>query len=298
LVQDHVGSRRLMGNRNTCTCLSQFRQVVQATMARRKRKLQVWYPAIGPELVIRPTSEHTHTVIMLHGSYYDGKEFDDLASLVKKEAERHGVSGSAGIKYIFPNSPLNEYGENFWYDYLANDDDEAPEMQCDNDLISIEQWEAQTQRIADIVATEVQALGDARRVILGGNSAGGTVAIHVALHHCAEPLGALLCLRTCPMRHTLGPAPPVPVTGEPDGSMLSTCKTIGIPVFVYQAGKDDTYVPALQARNYGFIETAGFSVWTKVKPNGKHDEDDPEENPQVAEWIVSIFFKGDQTSGT
>merc|ERR1712039_892319 len=116
--------------------------------------------------------------------------------------------------------------------------DDAPLMQCDNDEISIEQWEAQNQRIADLVAAEVEVLGDASRVILGGNSSGGTVAIHVALHHCPEPLGALICLRTCPMRHTLGPASPVPVEGEPDGSLLRSCGSAATPVLVYEAGKD------------------------------------------------------------
>jgi len=244
--------------------------------------------ATGNQLIFSPTGEHTHTVIMLHGSYYNGTEFEDLPALVEKEAKRLAVDGSvSGIKYIFPHSPQNADGENFWYDYEADED--AEEMQCDNDVINLEQWNTQVQRIADLVDAEVAALGDPKKVIVGGNSAGGGLAIHVTMQSNA-PLAALICLRTCPMRHSLGPAVPTPVTGEPDGALLTATKAKGMPVLVYQAGKDNTYVPLLQARNYAFIEAAGFSVEYKVKPNGTHEEDDPEENPQVAAWIVSSFF--------
>lgn len=240
------------------------------------------------ELIVEPTSAHTHTVIMLHGSYYDGTEFEDLPGLIEQEAKKLGVEGVGGIKYIFPHSPVNDDGDNFWYAYEADDD--AEEMQCDNDMINLEQWTTQNQRIANLVAAEVAALGDSSKVILGGNSAGGGVAIHVALHSSPAALGALICLRTCPMRHTLGPASPKPVEGEPDGSMLVATRAKGTPVLVYQAGQDDTYVPLLQARNYALIEASGFPVQYKVKPDGTHEDDDPDENPQVAAWIVVAFF--------
>mmetsp|Transcript_151151 Transcript_151151/g.485577 ORF Transcript_151151/g.485577 Transcript_151151/m.485577 type:complete len:252 (-) Transcript_151151:114-869(-) len=236
------------------------------------------------ELIVEPKNEHTHTVIMLHGTYYDGTEFEDLPDLVRQEVKQRGSWDADGIKYIFPHSPLNEDGDNFWYDYLADDD--AHEMQCDNDEIDLEQWNTQLRRIAGIVENEVAALGDSKKVFLGGNSAGGTIAIHVALHHCAAPLGGLFCLRTCPMRHSLGPAEPKPGKGEPDGSLLTA--TV-MPVFAYQAGCDDTYIPELQARNYSVIEDAGIVVTKHVKPDGTHDEDDPEENPKVAEWIADLL---------
>jgi len=243
----------------------------------------------GTELTFEPESDHTHTVILLHGSYYDGTEFEDLPGLVAAEAKKAGVEGHAGIKYVFPHSLQNDDGENFWYDYDAEDD--AEEMQCDNDMINLEQWETQNKRIAQVVAAEVAKLGDPSKVILGGNSAGGGLAINVAMHRLEKALGGLICLRTCPMRHTLDSKAPEPVNGEPNGSALMSTRAKGMPVMVYQAGQDDTYVPLLQARNYAFIEAAGFGVEYKVKPNGTHEEDDPDENPQVAVWIVKTLFK-------
>jgi hypothetical protein len=38
--------------------------------------------------------------------------------------------------------------------------------------------------------------GDATRVVLGGNSQGGTVSLHAAISY-GRPLGGLLCLRSC-----------------------------------------------------------------------------------------------------
>jgi len=207
----------------------------------------------------------------------------------RRRQKKAGVEGHAGIKYVFPHSLQNDDGENFWYDYDAEDD--AEEMQCDNDMINLEQWETQNKRIAQVVAAEVAKLGDPSKVILGGNSAGGGLAINVAMHRLEKALGGLICLRTCPMRHTLDSKAPEPVNGEPNGSALMSTRAKGMPVMVYQAGQDDTYVPLLQARNYAFIEAAGFGVEYKVKPNGTHEEDDPDENPQVAVWIVKTLFK-------
>lgn len=225
--------------------------------------------------------EHTHSVILLHGTYYDATESEDIAECVS------GLVGEAkGVKYIYPNSPLNEDEDHFWYEYLAEGD--APLMQCDNDEIDKKQWQTQILRIRAIVDDEVQSLGDASKVIIGGNSAGGTIAIHVALTY-PQPLGGLLCLRTCPMRETLGPCPVEPLEGEPDGSNVNRGNS-RMPIFVYQAGLDDTYVPDLQRRNYGCIEKHGFEVKYKVNPEGRHEDDDPEENASIAHWVAQIFF--------
>eukprot|EP00929_Paragymnodinium_shiwhaense_P027624 TRINITY_DN16179_c0_g1_i1.p1 TRINITY_DN16179_c0_g1~~TRINITY_DN16179_c0_g1_i1.p1 ORF type:complete len:306 (-),score=46.47 TRINITY_DN16179_c0_g1_i1:362-1207(-) len=242
---------------------------------------------------IAPSGEHTHTVVLLHGSYYDHGEFGDpdspeffIPGLVNDVASEVPEAAVEGIKYVFPDSPQNDDGDNFWYDYTADDD--AEEMQCDNDAIDLAQWEAQLARISSIVDEEVRALGDASKVIIGGNSAGGTLAIHVALNR-SEPLGGLFCLRTCPMRLTLGPADCVPLEGEPDGSCIKDGLT-DMPIFVYAAGKDDTYVPDLQKRNFAFLEDAGFSISHEVNPEGLHEDDDPLENAVVASWIVNVFF--------
>lgn len=240
-------------------------------------------------VVLHPFEKHSHTVILLHGTYYDGNEFLGIDRLVVDEMAKRGLDGAAGIKYIFPHSPTNDDGDHFWYDYLA-DGDAAP-MQCDNDVIDTKQWLEQVERVMSIVAQEARELGDPSRVIIGGNSAGGTIAIHVALN-VPKPLGGLICLRTCPMRETLGPCPVVALRGQPDGSRVSGAST-RMPVFVYQAGQDDTYVPELQRRNYRCLEKKGYDVTVKVNPYGRHEDDDPLENLQAAVWIADLLCRAD-----
>lgn len=153
-----------------------------------------------------------------------------VPELVDAAAKAHNANGD-GTKYIFPCAPpaaKEQAWGNFWYrwytpetflqwpkagDHYGYYQTDAYMWQSDNDHIDTDQWTEMLEWIADLVKQEVQALGDASKVIVGGKSQGGTVAIDVALNY-PDALGALLCLRTCPMRETLGPLPARPLPGR------------------------------------------------------------------------------------
>jgi len=236
-----------------------------------------------------------------------------VPELVDAAAKAYRSNGD-GIKYIFPCAPPVEEGKpkgKYWYMYHYDEssprwgstalhdgyyDSDAYRWQSDNDIIAVDQWTETLGWIADLVKQEVEELGDASKVIIGGNSQGGTVAIDVALNY-PDTLGALLCLRTCPMRETLGPVPARPLEGVTDGTNLKG-SNLDMPIFCYIDGRDDIYIPPLQHRNYCLIQDKGYTVTTRVNPTAFHEDDDPAENEWAAKWIAQVFFSTVPTTPT
>ena len=132
--------------------------------------------------VFLPTGTHTHTVVLLHGMYCPPSKcpsFIDLPEYV----ERLGMDG---VKFVYPHAPRRtiswptgpEPNVSSWYNYFTQRDGHAEW----HDELDELQLQSQTSRLHGILDREAALLGgDARKVMLGGSSQGGTVALHAAL---------------------------------------------------------------------------------------------------------------------
>jgi predicted esterase len=244
--------------------------------------------------------------------YGNGNE-KTVPELVEAAAMAYG-SNAHGVKYIFPCAPparKNGPPGYLWYQYYYPTSSpqwpspksgayngyystDAYLWQSDNDHINMDQWTEIIGWMKNLVLQEIEILGDASKVIVGGNSQGGTVAIDVGLTN-PKTLGGLLCLRTCPMRETLGPVPARPLEGVTDGTNLKGAN-LEMPIFCYIDGRDDIYIPPLQHRNYNLIQNRGYVVTTKVDPTAHHETNEPAENRWAATWIAEAFFAKSRSS--
>lgn len=139
--------------------------------------------------------------------------------------------------------------------------------------------ESQARRIQALVEREVALLGgDSTRLILGGSSQGGTVALHAAIGY-GRPLGALLCLRSCL----------VETVTVPRDRRSAACRT---PVFVFACAEDSVYALPLQRRGYGKLAAAGYQVEWHVEPDLVHWDDSRNELRCAAAWIHRVWAGG------
>lgn len=147
-----------------------------------------------PPLIIEATERHTHSVILLHGMYCTGEMFKTVPQIM---SELGGQPGN--IRWIFPNAPKRKItwpndeqeGVSAWYNYFTSNGGTM-----EHDLIDEKHLASVTRQVHAIIDSEAARLdGDTTRIAIGGNSQGGTVAMHSALTYPLE-LGALLGLCT------------------------------------------------------------------------------------------------------
>ena len=234
---------------------------------------------LRPPLFVEPTAAHTHTVLLLHGMYCEGDMFADVPEILDK------IGGTAaGTRFIFPNAPLRtidwpegtEHGVSAWYNYFTN---RGGTME--QDVLNEVHLAQVTRAIHAIIDNEAAKLGgDTRRIGLGGNSQGGTVALHAALTY-PRPLGAVTCGCTVLL----------------DVTQLPAAQPITLPVFVFTAEHDQEYLPSLQRACYDRLRTAGYTVTSHVEPGLDHYTTSIAENHHHAAWM-SLSLHGKQLAVT
>ena len=77
---------------------------------------------LRPPLIVEPTAEHTHSVIMLHGMYNTGDMFRWLPQILAALGGRPEV-----VRFIFPCAPVRtidwpagrEEGVSAWFNYFS-----------------------------------------------------------------------------------------------------------------------------------------------------------------------------------
>nr|AGZ15437.1 TeCe [Isochrysis galbana] len=224
-------------------------------------------------VVIEPSGPHTHTAILLHGMYCSPESSDTFVGL---PAAVKSLGLLPGIKYVFPHAPRRtiswptgpEANVASWYNYYTRRDGEL-----EHDVLNEAHLASQTRRIHSIVEREAALLGgDARRIMLGGSSQGGTVALHATINY-HRPLGALLCLRSCLIDSVTFPRD-------------KRSPAAGTPVFVFAAAQDKVYAPQLQYRGFSLLADSGFHVEWHVEPHLTHWDESRTEKRVVAAWIA------------
>ena len=219
--------------------------------------------------VIVEAAKHTTTCIMLHGCYCEGDMFESMPQILNE------LGGDAsGTRFVFPNAPLRtidwpdgiEQGVSAWYNYFTS---KGGTMDADADEIDEVHLHQVTRAMHALLDEEAELLGgNTTRIAIGGNSQGGTVALHAALSY-PRPLGAVLLGCTVLMRMTRLPA----------------VQPRSLPVFVFTVEKDQEYVPQLQKRCYDRLRAVGYAVVSHVEPGQDHYNTSIAELHHTAAWL-------------
>ncbi len=176
------------------------------------------------------------SVIWLHGLGADGNDF---AGIVPELA----LPATLAVRFIFPHAPQRPVTINGGYVMRAWYDITAPDLSQAQDAEGIR---ASAQTVAALVARE-QARGvPVSRIVLGGFSQGGAIALQAGLRF-PERLAGIMALSTyLPLAGTLGAE--------------AHSANAGLPVFIGH-GRDDSVVPLLLAeRTRDTLTRLGYAV--------------------------------------
>lgn len=163
------------------------------------------------------------SVIWLHGLGADGNDFAGIIPELQLPA-------ALGLRFIFPHAPTRPvtinggYVMRAWYDIASADFLRAP------DTAGIRDSE---RAVRALIAREQSRGVAASRIVIGGFSQGGAIALHTGLRF-PEPLAGIVALSTYM---------PLPGTLE-DESHPANAR---VPVFVGH-GRDDALIPLALAQ--------------------------------------------------
>ena len=142
-------------------------------------------PALLPAVEIAPASTPDATVIFLHGLGDDGHGWSDMVPALRLPA-------TLSVRFLFPHAPempvtINGgYVMPAWYDLYDAD------FKARADLSGVR---TSRSHVSHLIARERQRGIAASRIVLGGFSQGGAVALDAGLRH-GERLAGLVALST------------------------------------------------------------------------------------------------------
>lgn len=131
--------------------------------------------------IIAPETEHTHTVIFLHGRGSTAQDLAEGLFMLKSSSGRSLCESFPSVRWVFPQAELlycEENGQDWsqWFDvwnildYTDREELQAPGLQ------------SSVKSIIKLVHQEAQKIGGLHKVVLAGFSQGGSTAIYVLLH--------------------------------------------------------------------------------------------------------------------
>ncbi|HEX5044957.1 MAG TPA: alpha/beta fold hydrolase [Candidatus Polarisedimenticolaceae bacterium] len=212
-----------------------------------------------PCVEVQPPGPARAAVLFLHGLGADGHDFEPVVPLL-------GLPPGHGVRFVFPHAPSRPVTVNggmvmpAWYDIRGLDLGQNPDAHG---------IESSSRLIRTLLEREVERGIPAERIVLGGFSQGGAMALQVGLTH-RERLAGLLGL-SCYL--------PLPdrVRGEEAQANRST------PIFMGH-GTDDDIVPVERGEaSQTFLRQAGYPVEWKTYPMAH--QVDAQEIVDVGEWI-------------
>ncbi len=167
------------------------------------------------------------SLILLHGLGADGRDMQPIAQAIQQALAARLHTPQLNMRIHCPDAPARPVSVNGGYVMPAWFDLYSLHADARSDMQGIEQ---SRQRISALLAAEHAAGVAWQRIILGGFSQGGVIAMHCALHQ-SERLGGLLALSTwLPQTDLPAPSP-------------AACQT---PVFIGH-GEDDDLIPVSAA---------------------------------------------------
>lgn len=132
-----------------------------------------------------PTKTHTHTIILLHGRGSFGPELAEELFSSSTTNNQNLPTALPYIRWVFPTS-RNRWDTKFeeemseWFDaYSLTDIEERQELQ-------VEGLRESVKHVLEVIEREIEFVGDAGKVFLGGMSMGMAVVMWVVVYHLAS----------------------------------------------------------------------------------------------------------------
>ncbi|KAH7198795.1 Alpha/Beta hydrolase protein, partial [Fusarium flagelliforme] len=228
----------------------------------------------GPTHVIDSIIEHTHTAILLHGRGSNGPEFAE--ELFDETLFPDGSSLAQKLpswKWVFPSSRV------LWSEAFQEDMPAWFEAHSLTDItarqeVQIPGIKESTEYVKTIIDGEIEKLdGASERVVLGGISQGGAVAMWTLLNQGEKPFGAFFGTNTwLPFASSLQDSMSQGEEMSEDESVVFLAEMLGPPPNQGQMSKrstriflghgtDDAYVDVELGRQARDVLTkVGYSV--------------------------------------
>lgn len=212
-------------------------------------------------LTVDPPGQATACVILLHGLGADGRDLVPLAA---------DLGAQRDVRFLFPSAPFRPVSLNAgqvmraWYDIhgLTFDDPEDEEG-----------IEAAAETLHGLIEGQVAAGMSPGRIVVGGFSQGGAVALYAALRFAPRLAGVLALSTYLPLHSRLEHEPPVADPATP---------------ILMAHGVEDPVVPWDYGRvSRQRLQALGYKVAWKEYPMG-HALCDTE-IADIASWLNGIL---------
>jgi phospholipase/carboxylesterase len=213
---------------------------------------------------IKPTAEHRHTIIWLHGLGADGHDFEAIAAELKLYAEPH-------IHFIFPDAPFrpitinNGMSMRAWFDILEL----SPNIRVDTAGV-----DASCQLLEQLIEDEIAQGIPPEQILLAGFSQGGTVALQVGLTYPRRLAGIVALSTFLP-------------TLEQLKTELSAANR-DIPVFIAHGILDSVVAVEFGKKTSDQLRALGYSVeWSDFMM----DHSVCREEVERIAWFIEAIFR-------
>lgn len=200
-------------------------------------------PCNEPCIELEPDVPAESSIILLHGGGGYNGEFLPLL--------KHFTPGRGRVRFIFPNAPRMRLAlfdgalMRAWYDVPHAD------LQRDEDTAGIRRSE---RRLHTLIERERQRGIPSKRILIGGFSQGGAIALYVGARY-PDPLAGVIALSSY-----------LPLLGQ----TVAEQPGLGLrpPVYIGH-GRDDDLVPiALAEQSAQLLESLGHSTRFMIFPVG------------------------------
>ena len=210
-------------------------------------------------LILEPVKPADACVIWLHGLGADRYDFLPVAEALQETL--------LTTRFVLPQAPTRPvtinggYEMPSWYDIKAM----SPARS-----ISLEELEASTDRVTDLIEAQKRTGVDASRVFLAGFSQGGAVVFHTAFKKWQGPLGGVIALSTY--------APTF------DDELELSASQQRIPALCLHGQYDEVVQNAMGRSAYEHLKTRSVTVTWQEYPMGH--EVLPEEIRDIGTWLA------------
>ncbi|MBD8147140.1 alpha/beta fold hydrolase [Pseudomonas fluorescens] len=210
-------------------------------------------------LILEPTKSADACVIWLHGLGADRYDFLPVAELLQETLMT--------TRFVLPQAPSRPvtinggYEMPSWYDIKAM----SPARS-----ISLDELEASTKMVTDLIEAQKRTGIDASRVFLAGFSQGGAVVFHTAFKQWQGPLGGVIALSTY--------APTF------DDELELSASQQRIPALCLHGLYDEVVQNAMGRSAYEHLKTRSVTVTWQEYPMGH--EVLPQEIHDIGTWLA------------
>jgi len=211
-------------------------------------------------LILQPAKPADACVIWLHGLGADRYDFLPVAEALQENL--------LSTRFVLPQAPTRPvtinggYEMPSWYDIKAM----SPARS-----ISLEELEASSKMVTDLIEAQKRTGIDASRIFLAGFSQGGAVVFHTAFLSWQGPLGGVIALSTY-----------APTFGD---ELELSASQQRIPTLCLHGQYDDVVQNAMGRNAYEHLKSRGVTVTWQEYPMGH--EVLPEEIRDIGAWLAA-----------